>query len=47
MTVTAHPSGGRLYFLDEARTDSWASFTLAKLGYDKDPTKLQVSTARY
>lgn len=31
-----------LYYLDEAQTDSWANFTLSKLGYDKDPAKLQL-----
>lgn len=31
-----------LYFLDEASTPSWASFTLRKLGYDSDPSKLQL-----
>jgi len=31
-----------LYYLDEAPTPSWANGTLAALGYDKDPTKLQL-----
>ena len=31
-----------LYYLDEAQTPSWAARTLSALGYDKDPTKLQL-----
>lgn len=31
-----------LYFLDEKAGGSWADFTLQRLGYDKDPTKLQL-----
>ena len=31
-----------LYYLDEAPGGSWADFTLQKLGYDKDPSKLQL-----
>jgi len=31
-----------LYYLDETPGGSWADFTLQKLGYDKDPTKLQL-----
>merc|ERR1719399_2032201 len=30
-----------LYFLDETSGGSWADPTLARLGYDNDPTKLQ------
>eukprot|EP00746_Dinoflagellata_sp_MGD_P165276 gnl/MRDRNA2_/MRDRNA2_94450_c0_seq1.p1 gnl/MRDRNA2_/MRDRNA2_94450_c0~~gnl/MRDRNA2_/MRDRNA2_94450_c0_seq1.p1 ORF type:complete len:357 (-),score=61.14 gnl/MRDRNA2_/MRDRNA2_94450_c0_seq1:373-1443(-) len=30
-----------LYFLDEQPGGSWADFVLSKLGYDKDPKKLQ------
>lgn len=35
-----------LYFLDEACTPSWAATTLKALGYDKDPTKLQLLTRK-
>ena len=31
-----------LYFLDEKPGGSWADFTLQRLGYDKDPSKLQL-----
>merc|ERR1719240_599245 len=31
-----------LYFLDERAGGSWADFTLEKLGYNKDPEKLQL-----
>lgn len=31
-----------LYYLDMRPGGSWADFTLQKLGYDKDPTKLQL-----
>eukprot|EP00322_Chrysochromulina_rotalis_P028767 CAMPEP_0115865000 /NCGR_PEP_ID=MMETSP0287-20121206/19490_1 /TAXON_ID=412157 /ORGANISM="Chrysochromulina rotalis, Strain UIO044" /LENGTH=327 /DNA_ID=CAMNT_0003319487 /DNA_START=62 /DNA_END=1045 /DNA_ORIENTATION=+ len=31
-----------LYYLDEKPGGSWADFVLQKLGYDKDPTKLQL-----
>jgi len=31
-----------LYYLDEMAGGSWADFTLRSLGYDKDPTKLQL-----
>jgi hypothetical protein len=31
-----------LYYLDEAQTDSWAGATLKTLGYNSDPTKLQL-----
>ena len=30
-----------LYYLDERAGGSWADFTLSKLGYDKEPSKLQ------
>ena len=31
-----------LYYLDEKEGGSWADFTLSKLGYNSDPTKLQL-----
>lgn len=46
---SACPEGGprcvvvcMLYYLDMAQTPSWAARTLSLLGYDKDPTKLQL-----
>jgi len=35
-----------LYYLDEAQTPSWAARTLSALGYDKDPSKLQLLMRR-
>eukprot|EP00966_Prymnesium_polylepis_P225280 5210855-Prymnesium_polylepis.1 len=47
--ISACPGGGprcvvvcMLYYLDEAPTQSWANGTLSALGYDKDPSKLQL-----
>jgi len=31
-----------IYYLDEAKVKSWANFTLEKMGYDKNPKKLQL-----
>mmetsp|Transcript_8262 Transcript_8262/g.10747 ORF Transcript_8262/g.10747 Transcript_8262/m.10747 type:complete len:300 (+) Transcript_8262:148-1047(+) len=32
-----------IYFLDEANTPSWANFVLDKIGYNKNPAKLQLA----
>jgi len=32
-----------IYFPDEAETGSWADFTLSLMGYNSNPSKLQVS----